>query len=90
MDPIKLGLYLVAALTSLGCTILLTREYLVRRYRLLLWSATSFVGLTLNNVLLVVDRALFPSVDLRPVRLGAALIGMLFLLYGFVWEAESK
>ena len=90
MDPVKLGLYLLAIVTSLGCTILLTREYLARRLRLLLWSAICFVGLTVNNLVLVVDRVLYPNVDLRPVRLGAALVGMVFLLYGFVWEAEQK
>jgi hypothetical protein len=30
----------------------------------------------------------FPSIDLRPARLIAALVGLLFLLYGFIWEAE--
>jgi len=90
MDPIKLGLYLLAILTSLGCTVLLTREYLARRIRLLLWSAICFVGLTVNNLFLFVDRVLYPGIDLRPIRLGASLLGMMFLLYGFVWESESK
>jgi hypothetical protein len=31
----------------------------------------------------------FPTqVDLRPWRLLAALAGLLFLLYAFIWEAE--
>ena len=35
------------------------------------------------------DLVLFPTlVDLRPYRLLAALTGLLFLLYGFIWEAE--
>jgi len=46
------------------------------------------VGLSISNVLLFVDMVVFPSIDLRPVRLTAALIGLLVLLYGFIWEAE--
>jgi hypothetical protein len=39
-------------------------------------------------VLLFFDLALLPQVDLRPWRLAAALTGLLFLLYGFIFEAE--
>jgi hypothetical protein len=57
--------------------------------RLLLWSALCFVCLSINNVLLFFDLVVFPTqVDLRPYRLVAALAGLLFLLYGFIWEAE--
>ena len=54
----------------------------------LLWSALCFVGLSLNNALLVLDLLVFPDIDLRLPRLLAALAGLLFLLYGFIWEAE--
>jgi hypothetical protein len=30
----------------------------------------------------------FAELDLRPFRLGAALIGLLFLLYGFIFESD--
>jgi hypothetical protein len=30
----------------------------------------------------------FPDIDFRPVRLVAALAGMLVLLYGFIWDAD--
>jgi hypothetical protein len=40
-------------------------------------------------VLLFFDVLIFPAeVDLRPYRLISALAGLLFLLYGFIWEAE--
>ncbi len=56
---------------------------------LLLWSALCFVGLSVNNVLLFFDLVVFPTeLDLRPYRLLSALAGLLFLLYGFIWEAE--
>jgi hypothetical protein len=40
-------------------------------------------------VLLYVDLVVFPAIDLRAVRLGCALAGMLLLLYAFIWETES-
>jgi hypothetical protein len=82
-------LYLLALLTSLACMLLLFRAYAATGTRLLLWSALCFVGLSINNVLLFIDLVVFPTqMDLRPYRLLSALGGLLFLLYGFIWEAE--
>ena len=82
-------LYALAGVTSLACMVLLFRAYAATGMRLLLWSALCFVGLSVNNVLLVFDLVVFPTqVDLRPWRLLAALAGLLFLLYAFIWEAE--
>jgi hypothetical protein len=65
------------------------KAFLLRsRYRLLLWSGMCFAGLTVNNVLLVLDKAVFPEVDLSLWRLGIALLAMLVLLYGLIWNAE--
>jgi hypothetical protein len=88
MNGFKIGLYGLAILSSLACTILLLRGYAYRRVRLLMWSSICFVGLTVNNVALFLDLVIFPQVDLRVVRLVPALIGMMFLLYGFVWDSE--
>jgi hypothetical protein len=46
------------------------------------------VGLSLSNALLVLDMLVFLDTDLRLLRLAATLAGLLFLLYGFIWEAE--
>ncbi len=82
-------LYLLALITSLACMVLLFRAYAASGVRLLLWSALCFVGLSVNNVLLFFDLVVFPTqVDLRPYRLLSALAGLLFLLYGFIWESE--
>jgi hypothetical protein len=82
-------LYGLAVLASAGCMLLLFRAYAATGMRLLLWSALCFVCLSINNVLLFTDLVVFPTqVDLRPYRLIAALVGLLFLLYGFIWEAE--
>lgn len=88
MNVLKLMLYAVCVLSSTACTVLLFRGYVKRRVRLLMWSAICFAGLSVNNVLLFVDLVLFPEIDLRLARLVPALIGMLFLLYGFIWDVE--
>jgi len=88
VNVLKLTLYAVCVLSSIACTVLLFRGYLKRRIRLLMWSAICFAGLSVNNLLLFVDLVLFPDIDLRLARLVPALIGMLFLLYGFIWDAE--
>ena len=88
MATFKIVLYLLAIVSSLACTILLFRAYAQRRLRLLLWSSLCFVGLSVSNFLLFVDMVVFPLIDLRPARLTAAFVGLLFLLYGFICEAE--
>jgi hypothetical protein len=87
MLSVDFVLTLLAAITSLACTVLLFRGYAATGVRLLLWSALCFVCLTVNNSLLFVDLAVFPHFDLRMYRLAAALGGVMFLLYGWVWEA---
>jgi Family of unknown function (DUF5985) len=81
-------LYLLAVLTCLACTVLLFRGYAASRQALLLWSALCFVFLTLNNLLLFFDLVVFAGLDLRPYRLAAALAGLGFLIYGFIFESE--
>lgn len=88
MNVLKVSLYAVCVLSSTACAVLLFRGYLKRRVRLLMWSAICFAGLSVNNVALFVDLVVFPDIDLRLARLVPALIGMLFLLYGFIWDAE--
>jgi hypothetical protein len=89
MEMYKIVLFLLAIATSLACTILLFRSYLESRLRILMWSALCFVCLTANNVLLFVDLVMLPmDVDLQLARHATALVGMLFLLYGFIRESE--
>lgn len=82
-------IYSLCALTSLACALLLLRGWLQTRHRLLLWSMLCFTGLTINNLLLVLDKVVFPTeIDLSTWRLVAALIAPLLLLYGLVVEEE--
>ena len=87
MGRVPLVLTSLALLTSLACMVLLFRGYASSRVRLLLWSALCFVFLTLNNFFLVLDLAI-TEIDFRPHRLITALLGVGFLLYGFIREAE--
>jgi hypothetical protein len=80
--------YTLCTLAALFCTWLLLRAYFRSRYKLLLWGGLCFLGLTLNNALLVVDKYVFPEVNLFTWRLVLALIGMMILLYGLIWDAE--
>jgi heme A synthase len=84
-----IAIYSLCAITSLISSWLLSRAYWRSRSRLLLWSAISFAGLTLTNLTLWVDKLLLPpEIDLSVLRTSMALIAMLLLLYGLVWETE--
>ena len=88
MSVVNLVLLSLAVLTSIACMALLFRAYAMSGTRLLLWSALCFVFLSVNNVLLFFDLVVFTEIDLRPLRLTAVLVGIFFLLYGFILEAE--
>lgn len=82
-------IYLLCAFTAMLCTWLLLRSYRKNGYRLLLWSGLCFAGLSVNNLLLILDRIVFPtSVDLSTWRLLSALAALLPLLYGLIWEED--
>jgi hydrogenase/urease accessory protein HupE len=70
------------------CMVLLIRGYRRSRSRLLLWCALCFVGLALNNLLLVIDLLLLPDTDLSLLRTVVHLGALGVLIYGFIWEAE--
>jgi len=81
-------IYSLCALTSIMCFVLLWRSWRGTGARLLFWSALCFGALSVNNVLLVLDNLVFPEVDLGMWRLEAALVAVLLLLFGLVWEED--
>jgi hypothetical protein len=81
------AVYVLSALISLTCAVLLLRSYMQARTGLLLWAAVCFLGLTLNNTLLFVDKVVVTDVDLSLWRTIPALAGMLALVFGLLWEA---
>ena len=82
------AVFLLCFGTSLLAAVLLLRAYAASKARLLLWSGLCFIGFSLNNILLFVDRILLPNTDLFWGRTAPALIGLLLLMYGLIWEAK--
>lgn len=80
--------YLAGALISILCAVLLIRSYRETRTSLLLWSSLCFVGLALNNVLLFTDLFIVPTINLELWRNATALVAMLLLLFGLIWESK--
>jgi hypothetical protein len=81
-------IYSLCALTAITCCVLLWRSWRLSGHRLLFWSALCFAGLSLNNVLLVLDKVFITDVSLITWRLVAALAAVLMLLFGLVWDEE--
>lgn len=82
------AIYLLCALTSLAAALLLYRYFRHRRSRLLFWSGLAFGGLALNNVMVYLDLALFPSIDLALPRSVAGAVAMLALSYALASEGQ--
>ena len=69
---------------------MLLRGYARTKARFLLWSSLCFIALFVNNLLLTIDKVFIPDRSLfDPMwRSGAALVGLLLLVYGLIWDAE--
>lgn len=79
--------YILCALTSLLCTLLLVRAYLNTRSKLLFWCCFGFLGFALNNALLFIDMVLFPDVTfIIQYRALPSVLGMMVMVYGLVME----
>ena len=81
-------IYSLCALTAVICAVLLLRSFGRTRSPMLLWSGACFVGLTVGNVLLVLDRVVLPATDLSTARLVVSLVAVLLLLYGLIMERD--
>ena len=80
--------YVLCAVTSIACAVLLLRAYRHRPVHLLFWSGLSFVGFALGNLFLVIDRMVVPGMDLSFFRSVPVLAGLMVLIYGLVWGTE--
>lgn len=81
-------IYGLCAGVALLCAILLFAAWRRQQHRLLLWSGFCFGGFTVNNVLLVLDKIVFPEIDLSVWRTGVAVISIAVLLYGLIWDSD--
>jgi hypothetical protein len=82
------AIYVLCALTSLGCAWLLYRQYARTGTRLLAWSSVCFAGLAVNNLIVLLDLVVFPDFDLSLLRSGVALVAVSALAVGLVWESR--
>jgi hypothetical protein len=82
------AIYVLCAVASIACAVLLLRGYAQSRVRLLLWSGLCFVGFALNNVLLVLAPWFSPGWDSLPVRDLVGMLSAALLVFGLVWESE--
>jgi Family of unknown function (DUF5985) len=82
------AVFLLCAVTSLACAVLLLRGYAQNRVPLLLWSSLCFVGLAVNNILLVADLVVFPGRDLLMFRNLSGFLSLALLVFGLVWDSE--
>jgi hypothetical protein len=81
-------IYILCLMTSLACSWLLYASYRRTGYRLLFWAGSCFAVMTLNNLLLLLDKIVFPTIDFVPARLVTALVATGLLLYGLIYEKE--
>lgn len=84
------AVYVMCALTSLACAVLLLRGYTRRRTPLLLWSGLCFAGFFVNNSLLFVDKVVLTEQNLGILRASSGLIGLMFLMYGLIWGSSNR
>jgi hypothetical protein len=82
------AVYVLCAITSLACAVLLLKSHRGSPGRLLFWSGLCFAGLALNNALQLLDIFIGPSIDLRLPRTGVAVLALAMLIHGLVGESR--
>lgn len=80
--------YSLCAAISLAIAGLLVRSYLMQRARVLLWICVCFIGLAVNNLLLITDKLVLLSVDLRWPRAVSLFLSAAGLLTGLILESR--
>lgn len=81
------AVYLLCALTSALCAVLLLRAWATTRQRLVLWTGVGFAGLAVNNALLVADLLVIDA-DLQVLRDVSNLAAVSVILGGLIWETR--
>ena len=84
-------IYSLCAVTSAFCALLLLQAYWRTDYRLLFWSGLFFAIATVNNIMLVVDKVIFPvEIDLSIPRYLVALTALGCLFKGLIFNEEDR
>lgn len=83
-----ISVFALSAITAILCFVLLLRGYTRNRVRLLFWAAICFAALALENVVLIINE--YVVADLTIIRLLIPLVGTVALLYGLLWESDTR
>lgn len=83
------AVYSLCFLTSSACAYLLGRSFVRTGARLLLWSALCFLFLALNNLVVVIDLLIIPSMSFALLRVTLSVIAICLLLFGLIWREED-
>jgi hypothetical protein len=81
-------IYSLCTMTAMLCAWLLLRGYARSQVKLLLWSGLCFVGLAINNAMVILDRVALPDADLSTWRLATAFLSVMLLVIGLVFESD--
>jgi hypothetical protein len=81
-------IYGLCTVLSLSIAVMLWRQQRRVPTRMIYWTALCFTGLALSNLLLVIDKLVFPELDLRVLRNSVSLLSIGLLLFGLVYEDE--
>ena len=85
------AVYILCAATSIVCAFMLANSFRHTGARLLFWASVCFVGLALNNIVLVIDKVVIgPETDLSVWRSIPAFLGVAAFVYGLIWEADRR
>ena len=82
-------IYVLCSITALICAVMLLLGSRRTGSRMLFWSGLCFAGLAFTNLVVVVDALhLFPNENFNTLRLGSALLALMLLLYGLIFEEK--
>jgi hypothetical protein len=81
-------IYGLCTILSLAIAVMLWRQQRRLPTRMIYWTALCFSGLALSNLVLVLDKLVFPELDLRVLRHSISLLSIGLLLFGLVYEDE--
>lgn len=83
-------IYVLCLVTALGCAGMLLNAWRRTRHPLLLWAGLCFVGLAVNDALVVVDLYVVPQTSLLIARRVVGLGAVGLILVGLVFHTGAR
>lgn len=80
--------YGLGLVTAVICAVVVLLSWRRTRAPILFWTGISFVLLSINNVILLLDRVILLDVNFWPWRQVPTVFAVLVLLYGFSRRSE--